>query len=146
MTLAKLTEIANSYTDENFTTTQTIGYANTAISKINTELKSTLPLFPANAATDYTDLSDDWLTLVVLPHICWSIKMNDGSLNEAREYLMQFQLGMRTLMKNKKQAIPEERQGSGFKTVYTITRYTGMPKTSTVLGADSTSPLGTEED
>lgn len=145
MTLAQLTQYANSYTDENFTTNQTLGYANTAISKINTELKSTLSMFNTNPSIDYTDLSDDWLMIVVLPHICWSIKMNDGSLNEAREYLMQFQIGLRSILKNKKHAIPEDKQGSGFQTKYTISRYTGMPKASTVLGADSNKPLGDEE-
>lgn len=146
MTLAQITEIANSYTDENFTTTQTFSYANTAISKINTKIKSILPFFSSNPQTAYTSLSDDWIMLVIIPHVCWSIKMNDGSLNEAREYLFQFETGLRTLEKNKKTAIAIELQGSGFKKVYPINRYAGMPKTSAVVGVSTTHPLGEEEE
>jgi hypothetical protein len=145
MTLNQLTEYANSYTDENFSTSQTIIYANTAISKINTNLKSTLPLFNPNPAIEYTDLEDSWLMLTVLPYICWSIKMNDGSLNEAGVYLFEFQNGMRVLNKNKKTAIPENRQAAGFKTVYQLKNYSGMVKTTSVVSVDSNSPLGEDE-
>lgn len=126
MNLTQLTSVANNYTDENFTTNITSSYANLAISKINVKLKSTLPMFSTDASTDYTALDDTWLMSVVVPFICWSIKMNDGSINEAREYQYQFEVGINDLNKNKKTAISEDYQGTGFKSVYKITPYNGM--------------------
>lgn len=147
MTLQNLTTIANNYTDENFSTNLTLGYMNTALSKINIALKSTLP-FVSDASADYTALSDSWLIATVVPYLCWSIKMNDGSINEAREYQYQFETALRDLIKNKSTAIGTDYQGSGFKRVYQITPYTGMLKTSptVVLTVDSTAPLGEEEE
>ena len=125
MTLTEITNIANNYTDENFSTTVTISYMNSAISKINTSLKTELPLV-SSANSDYAGLSDSWLNTVVVPYICWSIKMNDSSINEAQQYLFDFQRGLNELKKNRKLAIPEEYQGAMLNTVYPIKRYTGL--------------------
>jgi hypothetical protein len=125
MTLTQLTSISNNYTDENVIPQVTMQYANTALSKINVALKTTLPYFEDNI-TNYVGLSDDWLNIVVVPHICWAIKMNDSSINEAREFIFQYEQGIRELKKNKKTAIPLDYQGEGFSNVYKITSYNKM--------------------
>ena len=114
MNLVDLTAIANSYTDENFSTTLTKLFADEAIATINTELKANLPAFPASASTAYTALSDDWLRAVVAPYIAYSIKMNDGSLNEADRLYIKFQRAFQTLKKEKSTAIPVAYQSASF--------------------------------
>lgn len=122
MTLTELTVVANNYTDENFDTEYTLEFANAAISKINLYLKSTLPFF-TDPSIDYTALSESWQRSIFVPYICWAIKMNDSSIEEAREYLFQYQEGLDLLKKNKKSAIPELYRGTGFTNVYPINQY-----------------------
>lgn len=124
MTLNDIASVANSYTDESISTTIIKGFVNSAISKINTNIKSILPTIHDTEA--YTALSDDWINSVIVPYVCWSIKMNDSSLNEANSYLYQYEVGMKELKKNKHEAISTDYQGSSFKTVYTMTRYNRM--------------------
>lgn len=138
MTLTELTVQANNYTDENFDTETTIGFANQAISKINLYLKSTLPLF-TDPSNDYVAIGIEWQHAIIVPYICWAIKMNDSSISEAREFLMQYQEGLDILRKNKRSAIPEAYQGSGFKSVYPITQHTVSTAVSTL--PDSNDPL-----
>lgn len=125
MTLTDLTNTANSYTDESFSAQVTMKYANTCIGIINTKLKSKLPLF-TDVSTPYLALSDSWLETVVIPYLCWSIKMNDGSINEAREYQYQFEKGLAKLRIDKKLAVQEDYRDTGFSSVYKITNYSGM--------------------
>jgi hypothetical protein len=125
MTLTQLTTMANNFTDENVVPTVTMNYANSAISGVNIALKTSLPYFDDNV-TNYIGLSDDWLQTVVIPYMCWAIKMNDSSINEAREFLFQYEKGLRVLKQNKKTAIPTDYQGTGFRNVYPITNYNGM--------------------
>lgn len=127
MTLTDITNIANNYTDENFDTSVTIDYANSAISKVNIAVKSKLPLI-TDSTEEYIGLDDFWINDVIVPYVCWSIKMNDGSIAEAREYLYQFQSALQELKKNKKLVIAEEYQGDGFQTVYPIKQYRGRYK------------------
>ena len=114
MNLTDLTAIANGYTDENFSTTLTKLYADEAISQINIELRTNLPAFPASASISYTALSDDWLKTVVALYMAYSIKMNDGSLNEADRFFVRYQNVLSTLKKEKSYAIPVAYQGDGF--------------------------------
>lgn len=124
MTLAEISQLANDYTDENFSTGMLRGFANTAISKINVTVGAKLPLY--DAVESYTALSSDWQNAVVVPYMCWSIKMNDSSLNEAGVYLNQYRQGIEELKRNKKTAIDEVFHGDGFQTIHTIAGYSGM--------------------
>lgn len=124
MTLNELMQIANDYTDENMTSGVLLGFANVGISRINTSIGSKLPLF--NIQDDYTALTLDWLHVVVIPYVCWSIKMNDSSLNEADAYLSQFYQGLEELRKNKSKVIPELYQGEGFNRIFKVKQYEGM--------------------
>ena len=125
MTLTEITSLANNFTDESATTTVAMAYANSALSSINVALKSTLPPITV-AATEYVALHTDWMQLVVVPYVCWAIKMNDGSLNEAREYLYMFESGLKKLKTNKRTAIDTVYQGTGFASKYAITGYSNM--------------------
>lgn len=124
MTLTEIASISNNYTDEILSTNVIKSFVNGAISKINITLKSTLPLI--DDVLTYTAISDDWQNTVIVPYVCWSIKMNDSSTNEANMFLYQYESGLRELKKNKQTAIAEDYQGDSFKTVYKITNYTGM--------------------
>lgn len=125
MTITEIATLANNYTDENFADNIVLGYANIAISKINIAVRSKLPLF-SSTSEDYITLGVDWIHSIVVPYVCWSIKMNDSSLNEANAYLFQFQQGIQDLIKNKNTAIPKENQGGGFSSVHVIKPYKGM--------------------
>jgi hypothetical protein len=122
MTVNEITNIANNYTDENFNSTVTINFVNSGISQINLNLRATLPL-AEDTTSDYTALSDTWLLSVIVPYVCWSIKMNDGSLNEASMYYSQYLAALDELKNNKKTAIKAEYQGAGFKTSAEILQY-----------------------
>ena len=124
MTLTDIATISNNYTDEVLSTGMIKSFVNGAISKINITLKSALPLI--DDTEPYTAISDDWQHTVIVPYVCWAIKMNDSSTNEANMYLYQYENGLRELKKNKQTAVAEDYQGDSFKTVYKITNYTGM--------------------
>lgn len=139
MTIIEVANMANSYTDENFSVGVLLGYANAAISKINITIKTNLPLF--DSQEEYTALNSNWINMIVVPFVCWSIKMNDSSINEANVYLFQYEEGLKELSKQKSTQIDEEYQGDGFKNSYPIKRYEGMPNRKT-MGASSKYPLG----
>lgn len=126
MSLLEITEIANAYTDENFEEEDILKFVNTGISRVNVSIKANLPQFNINEYDYYPYLDADWMNVVVIPFVCWSIKMNDGSLNEAREFQTQFRLGLEELQKNKKSAIPEKWQGTGFTNEYQVNAYDKM--------------------
>lgn len=126
MTLNEMSKIANDYTDENIATGMLHSFANGAISRVNIELKSKLPLID-NVET-YTALDDDWINAIVIPFMCWSIKMNDSSLNEAQIYLFQFQEGLREIKKNKYLAIDEAYRGDSFQTKFVMDNAYIKPK------------------
>lgn len=123
MNLSQITAAANVYTDENFNTTTAQIYANEAIAKINIELKAKLPFFGIETNDDYTALDEKWLRTVVIPYVSYSIKMNDGSLNEADRFLRQFNQGLFTLKNNKRLAIEESFRDDGFLNGYKIKAY-----------------------
>jgi hypothetical protein len=113
MTITEITRIANNYTDEVFTNLVCLDFANEAIAKINIALGAALPDMTASA--DYTALASQWIRTVVVPYVSYSIKLNDGSINESQvNFLQRFEQGMRELRKNKKQAIAETYRGDNF--------------------------------
>lgn len=117
MTLVNITNAANAYTDENFEPTTVLFFVNEAISKINSELKCNLPLVE-EILGDYTALSEKWITSLFIPYACYSIKMNDGSLNEADRYLSSFNDNFIRLIENKETAINESYREEDFDGIY----------------------------
>jgi hypothetical protein len=128
MTLTEMTKSANSYTDENFSATQCLPFVNEAIGSINAELDCELP-FINDVNTDYLALSETWIRQLLIPYIAYSIKMNDGSLNEASVFLNSYNQGMQRISDKKYSAIPVAYQTSGFEKVYQIDYVTGLAST-----------------
>jgi hypothetical protein len=123
MNITEITRIANNYTDEVFTTSVCLDFANEAIAKVNVALGATLPDM---TTANYTALADQWIRTVIIPYVSYSIKLNDGSLNESQvNFLQRYEQGMRELRKNKKQAITETYRGDNFGGIAT------MPKLGT---------------
>lgn len=145
MTLTEMTLAANNYTDENFDNDVTIDFANKAISKINLTLGSTLP-FISEQSVNYSALGDTWIHAIVVPYICWGIKMNDGSIEEAREYLYQIEDGLIAIKRSKKSAVAEEYRGESFNNVHRIKQFKGRydngGRGSLTSSPDSNNPLG----
>lgn len=127
MTLTELTLAANVYTDENFNAATTRAYANEAIARANIALKAKLPYFSdTDDNADYTALDEMWLRTYVVPYIAYSIKMNDGSLNEADRFNVRWQEALYSLRREKQTAIAEAYQGTGFKNGYKIEQHSWM--------------------
>lgn len=124
MTITDVAMVANDYTDENFSDSLVRSFADNAISRINVELRTKLPVYQAQG--DYLALSDDWQRMIVVPFVCWSIKMNDSSLNEADVYWGQYSQGMALLKLNRRTAITDEYREEGFSNVHKIKQYRGM--------------------
>lgn len=143
MTLERMTELANAYTDESADEEVVAGFINTAISRINAELKTKLPIIDitASVAEEYTPLEDTWVNLILIPYACWGIKMNDGSLNEARMYEIQFINGLELIKNNKKTAIDPAYHGGGFINSWALKNYRGITNLSNDR-ATSVDPLG----
>lgn len=147
MTVNEITAVANNYTDENFNSSVTLDYVNSGLSQINLYLKSKLPL-TEDVTAEYEALDDTWLMSVVVPYVCWSIKMNDGSLNEANMFFAQYSRALDELKRNKKNAIAKEYQGDGFKQAVRIKPYKNQwGQNAYGRGrAHSNNPLAQEED
>lgn len=139
MTLSEIATLANDYTDENIRTSIIRGFVNTSLSRINAELKTKLPLI--DEGEEYTALGSDWIHTIVIPYVCWSIKMNDGSLNEARMYELQYRDGIELLKINKHKAIDKAYFKDGFENMYTLSNYKGMSGKRNLKGT-SYDPLG----
>ena len=117
MNLIDITQAANAFADENYDSSLVRHYVNTAISIINNRLKSKLP-FITSEIDDYDALDDSWIMSLLVTYAAYGIKMNDGSLNEAQNYLMAFESAMRDLEESKLTAISEEYREPGFEGVY----------------------------
>jgi hypothetical protein len=119
MTLSEITRIANNYTDEVFSSLVCLDFANEAIAKINVALGAKLPYFQIVSGTtdsaDYTALTPEWLRTVVIPYVSYSIKLNDGSLQESTSnFIQRYQQGLKDLKKNKYSAISENYRDNNF--------------------------------
>ena len=100
MNLIDITQAANAFADENYDSSLIRHYVNTAISIINNRLKAKLP-FITSEIDDYDALDDSWIMSLLVTYAAYGIKMNDGSLNEAQNYLMAFESAMRDLEESK---------------------------------------------
>jgi hypothetical protein len=118
MNLIDITNAANAFTDENFTTSLTIFFANEGISFINARIGSSLP--PISPGNEYTALSDDWIRLLIIPYVSYSIKRNDASIAEADRFFQNFLIGLNELESKKIDAIPAQFQPEGFGGAYQI--------------------------
>ncbi len=138
MTLEAMGVAANSYTDENYSNSVMMAYANEGIGQINAELDCNLPFITSTTA-NYTALSETYLRLLIIPYICYSIKMNDSSVTEAAFYENKFQLGLIKLRNNKDSAIASTYQNQGFSGMFIMSydklRSAGILPT-TLLGSD----------
>jgi hypothetical protein len=113
MTITEITRIANNYTDEVFTNLVCLDFANEAISNINIALGATLPNMTISG--DYTALAEQWIRTVIVPYVSYSIKLNDGSVNESQvNFLQRYERGMKELRKNKRTAIDDAYKSSNF--------------------------------
>jgi len=119
MTLDEMTKVANSSTDENFRTNQTMFFANEAISVVNAEVGTRLP-FIEEVNEEYTALTETWIRQIIIPYISYSIKMNDSAIQEAVLFLDSFNRGLNRIKDKKDKAIGEEYRDNGFETTYTI--------------------------
>ena len=128
MNVTDMTSAANAYTDENFKPTQVLFFVNEAIGTINAQLNCSLP-FVSDGTTDYTGLNETWIRQILIPYICYSIKMNDGSINEANMFYRSYEMGLQRISDNKRDAIPTAYQNSGFANAYQIDYVTNLYNT-----------------
>ena len=107
MTITEITRIANNYTDEVFTTSVCLDFANEAIAKINVALGVSLPYM--NLTDSYTLLDQQWIRTVIVPYVSYSIKLNDGSINESQiNFLQRYEQGVRELKKARSSVFPND--------------------------------------
>lgn len=107
MTLEQITEQANAFADEQFDSTMVLHFVNEAIAKINITLDVHLPFFDENTV-DYNAIDRSWQQMLFVPYVTYSIKLNDGSLNEAQTNLYQrFEGSMRELKRSRSFDIPK---------------------------------------
>jgi hypothetical protein len=107
MNITEITRIANNYTDEVFTTSVCLDFANEAIAKINVALGVNLPYM--NLADSYTLLDQQWIRTVIVPYVSYSIKLNDGSLNESQvNFLQRYEQGVKELKKARSTIFPND--------------------------------------
>lgn len=107
MLLTDITTIANNITDENFSTIFVREYFNEAISNINVAISAKLPYITTETANDdYIALSEEWIRSTVIPYVCYLIKTNDGSLNEASAaFFQRYQINLAEMRRIKSKAI-----------------------------------------
>jgi hypothetical protein len=107
MNITEITRIANNYTDEVFTTSVCLDFANEAIAKINVALGVSLPYM--NLTDSYTLLNQQWIRTVIVPYVSYSIKLNDGSINESQiNFLQRYEQGVKELKKARSSIFPND--------------------------------------
>jgi hypothetical protein len=131
MTITEITRIANNYTDEVFQASICLDFANEAIAKINVALGTTLDYM--DGSSDWTLLSQDWIRTVIIPYVSYSIKLNDGSINESQiNFLQRYENGVKELKKARSSIFPNDPKHPLFK--YRGSNFGGvvqMPKLGT---------------
>ena len=110
----KITDImsySDSFTDEVCSEEWARAFVNQAIGLINVTLQVSLPLLDSSAS-EYvaTILPDDYQNILFVPYVCYGVKMNDTSLNEADRYLNMFNTNLTFLKSNLSTVIPPEYQ------------------------------------
>lgn len=118
MNLLEITNAANAFTDESFETALTIFYANEGIAFINARIGSNLP--PITLSGNYTALDDNWIRLLIIPYVSYSIKRNDASVAEADRFFQNFLIGLGELENRRNDAIPVQFQPADFGGAYQI--------------------------
>jgi hypothetical protein len=115
MRISEITRIANNYTDEVFTNLVCLDFANEAIAKINVSIGVTLPYFSLisgsspSESVDYTALPEEWIRTVIVPYVCYSIKLSDGSINESQiNFLQRYENGIKELKKARSTVFPND--------------------------------------
>jgi hypothetical protein len=113
MRISEITRIANNYTDEVFTNLVCLDFANETIAKINVALGTKLPYMSIVTGTtdsaDYTALPEEWIRTVVVPYVCYSIKLSDGSINESQiNFLQRYENGIKELKKARSTVFPND--------------------------------------
>lgn len=125
MTMTEIAKIANELTDEDYATALILNFVNQAIARINTTLSAKLPLF-TTSNTPYTAISQNWILMLFIPYAAYSIKINDGSLNEADRFKQEFESNFLLLEENKFKAIPEAFRDEYFGGIYQMDTSKGM--------------------
>ena len=88
MTLTTIVENSNYVTDEELTSSNLLGMANTAISEVNAYCGCMLPLFETESLTEadaYDELTDTWQLRLLEPYYSYSISANDTD-SDARDF------------------------------------------------------------
>jgi hypothetical protein len=132
MKISQITSIANNYTDEVFTNLVCLDFANEAIAKINVGIGAKLPYISLVSGTtdssDYVALPEEWIRTVIIPYVCYSIKLSDGSINESQvNFLQRYENGLKELKKARSTVFPKDSE-------YRATNFGGvvqMPKLGT---------------
>jgi hypothetical protein len=108
MLLTDIARVANNATDENYSLTLIRDFTNEAIGNINIAVSARLPYFTEEASEqDYTYLGEEWIRSVIIPYVCFLIKVNDGSLNEANSaFYQRYNLALTELKKARNRIIP----------------------------------------
>lgn len=108
MTLDQIVTISNNSTDENFSASIIQEYFNEGVANINTETSSRLPYITGETVgEDYNAIGEEWIRSILIPYVCYLIKFNDGSLNEAGSaFFQRYQVGLANLKKNQSRVIP----------------------------------------
>lgn len=130
MKVQDIMNYSDSFTDEVCTETWARAFINQAIGKINITLNISLPLLQDTESEYSADiLPDDWQNILFVPYVCYGVKMNDTSLNEADRYYSLFIEALEALKANITVVIPPDYQnpsgngendGSGVGGVYPI--------------------------
>ena len=111
MKVQDIMSYSDSFTDEVCTEGWARAFINQAIGRINTALRISLPLLsPDDSEYSSSILPDDWQNALLVIFVCYGVKMNDTSLNEADRYLSLFNEALDSLKSNMTTVVPPEYQ------------------------------------
>lgn len=87
MLLKEIYESAQYVTDEEMSSSQTVGAANAALAEVNTKVGTKLPFYTSEnyQTTAYDKFSDSWQLRLIEPYLSYSIAANDSDVN-ARDF------------------------------------------------------------
>lgn len=111
MKVQDIMSYSDSFTDEVCSEDWARAFINQAIGRTNSALNISLPLLKPNDS-EYSSkiLPDDWQNLLLVIFVCYGVKMNDTSLNEADRYLSLFNESLDLLKSKLTSVIPPEYQ------------------------------------
>jgi hypothetical protein len=87
MLLKEIYESAQYVTDEEMSSSQTVGAANAALAEVNTKVGTKLPFYTNDnyQTVAYDKFSDSWQMRLIEPYLSYSIAANDSDVN-ARDF------------------------------------------------------------